>query len=146
VIGSVAVTRPELVTGWLARFGAGRLVLALDVRLDAGGVPRVATHGWREQTAVDLWDAVERYREAGLAHVLCTDVSRDGALAGPNLDLYREAVRRCPQIAWQASGGVRDAADLHALAAIGVAAAVSGKALIEGRMTTEELQPFLPAA
>lgn len=146
VVGSVAVTAPDLVNGWFARFGADRLVLALDVRLDADGVPRVATHGWREQTALDLWSAVERYRAAGLAHVLCTDVSRDGALAGPNLDLYREALRRFPGIAWQASGGVRDAADLHALAGIGVAATVSGKALIEGRMTTEELQPFLPAA
>jgi phosphoribosylformimino-5-aminoimidazole carboxamide ribotide isomerase len=78
--------------------------------------------------------------------VLCTDVARDGALAGPNLALYAEAVRRFPNIAWQASGGVRHVADLDALRAVGVAGTVSGKALLEGRMTREELQPFLPAA
>jgi phosphoribosylformimino-5-aminoimidazole carboxamide ribotide isomerase len=75
--------------------------------------------------------------------VLCTDVARDGALSGPNLDLYREAVNRFPAIAWQASGGVRDAADLHALDRIGVHAAVSGRALLEGRMQRQELEPFL---
>jgi phosphoribosylformimino-5-aminoimidazole carboxamide ribotide isomerase len=78
--------------------------------------------------------------------VLCTDVGRDGALAGPNLALYREAVERFPGVAWQASGGIRAARDLHDLAAIGVAAAVSGKALIEGRIPAEELRPFLPNA
>ena len=91
-------------------------------------------------------EALEPYLPAGLRHVLCTDVSRDGALTGPNLDLYREAVRRFPEIAWQASGGVRAAGDLHDLAATGVAAAVSGKALIEGRIRPEELEPFLPNA
>jgi phosphoribosylformimino-5-aminoimidazole carboxamide ribotide isomerase len=78
--------------------------------------------------------------------VLCTDIGRDGALAGPNLALYRECVRRYPEIAWQASGGVRDGADLHALAGTGVAAAVSGRALIENRIPPEEYAPFLPAA
>lgn len=146
VVGSLAVTDPARVLGWFAAFGADRIVLALDVRLDAGGVPCVATHGWREQSALPLWRALEPYLRAGLRHVLCTDVGRDGALAGPNLDLYREAVARFPQVAWQASGGIRAATDLHDLAATGVAAAVSGKALIEGRIRPEELQPFLPNA
>ena len=79
-------------------------------------------------------------------HVLCTDIERDGALTGPNVDLYREALSRFPRLAWQASGGVRDAADLAALAEIGVAGAVSGKALLEERITSEELRPFLPDA
>jgi phosphoribosylformimino-5-aminoimidazole carboxamide ribotide isomerase len=146
VVGSLAVTDPARVLGWFAAFGADRIVLALDVRLDAGGVPCVATHGWREQSALPLWQALEPYLPAGLRHVLCTDVGRDGALAGPNLDLYREAVARFPQVDWQASGGIRAATDLHDLAATGVAAAVSGKALIEGRIRPEELQPFLPNA
>ncbi len=143
VIGSLAVTQSRRVLGWFDEFGAERIVLALDVRLDAGGVPCVATHGWREQSALTLWQALEPYLPAGLRHVLCTDVGRDGALSGPNLDLYREAVARFPGIAWQASGGIREAQDLHDLVATGVAAAVSGKALIEGRIPTEELQPFL---
>ena len=89
---------------------------------------------------------MEGYLPHGLKHVLCTDVARDGALSGPNVELYAEAVRRCPAIAWQASGGVRDAADLAALRAVGVAGTGSGKALLEGRITREELQPYLPAA
>jgi phosphoribosylformimino-5-aminoimidazole carboxamide ribotide isomerase len=78
--------------------------------------------------------------------VLCTDVSRDGALTGPNLALYVEAVRRFPDILWQASGGIRDASDLAALADGGAAAAISGKALLENLMPVEELKPFLPNA
>jgi phosphoribosylformimino-5-aminoimidazole carboxamide ribotide isomerase len=78
--------------------------------------------------------------------VLCTDIDRDGALVGPNVDLYETSVRRWPSLAWQASGGVRDRADLEALAATGVAAAISGKALLEGRLTAEEIRPFLPGA
>jgi phosphoribosylformimino-5-aminoimidazole carboxamide ribotide isomerase len=78
--------------------------------------------------------------------VLCTDVSRDGTLAGPNRELYAEAVRRFPGIAWQASGGVRDGRDLRALAECGVAAAISGKALLEELIPAEELRSFLPNA
>jgi phosphoribosylformimino-5-aminoimidazole carboxamide ribotide isomerase len=146
VIGSVAVEQPETVGGWLRRFGAERVCLAFDVRLDAGGVPRLRTRGWRQSTGVSLWDAVGSFLESGVQHVLCTDIARDGALQGPNVELYAEAVRRQPQIAWQASGGVADAADLAALASVGVASAISGKALLEERITPLELQPYLPNA
>ena len=81
--------------------------------------------------------------DAGLCHVLCTDVQRDGALEGPSLALYAEALRRYPQLRWQASGGVRDAADLAALSELGVAAAISGKALLEERITAAALRPYL---
>lgn len=146
VVGSVAVIEPDEVAGWLHDPGAERVVLAFDVRIDDGGTPRLATHGWERQTQTSLWDAVERYLPAGLRHVLCTDVARDGAMSGPNLALYAEAVRRFPVIDWQASGGVSCAADLHALAATGVAAVISGRALLEGRLSAEEVAPFLPAA
>ena len=146
VVGSSAVERPEEVAEWLARFGAERICLALDVRMDSGGMPRVRTRGWTEGTALTLWEAVSQFPSETVQHVLCTDIARDGALSGPNLELYRSALSRCPQLAWQASGGVRNAADLRALAGIGVAAAVSGKALLEERITPEELRPFLPDA
>jgi phosphoribosylformimino-5-aminoimidazole carboxamide ribotide isomerase len=146
VVGSVAVTDPAEVASWLRELGPERVVLAFDVRLDAGGTPRLATHGWELQTQASLWDAVEQYRPAGLRHVLCTDVARDGALTGPNVALYAEAVSRFPDVAWEASGGVAGIEDLHALATTGVAAVVSGRALLEGRLVAAELEPFLPAA
>ena len=146
VIGSAAVERPREVAAWIARFGPERICLAFDVRLDADGVPRVRTRGWTEGGTLGLWEAVALFDGSGLRHVLCTDIDRDGALAGPNLDLYRETLRRFPELAWQASGGVRDAADLAALARVRIGAAVSGKALLEERITSEELRPFLRSA
>lgn len=146
VIGSAAVTQVDGVRGWLREFGAQRVVLAFDVRLDAAGTPCVAIHGWREQSTLPLWAAVDNFAAFGLAHVLCTDVSRDGALTGPNVALYAEAAQRFPRIDWQASGGIRDSRDLHALAVAGCKAAISGKALLENLIPPEELQPFLPNA
>jgi len=146
VVGSAAVTQVDAVRSWLGEFGAERLILAFDIRHDAVGLPCVATHGWREQSTLSLWDAVGNFAGHGLRHVLCTDVSRDGALGGPNLPLYREAVARHPRIQWQASGGVRDLQDLAALADTDVAAAISGKALLDELIPTEELQAFLPNA
>jgi len=146
VVGSVAVTKPAEVQRWLREFGPDRIVLAFDVRVDAGGTPRLTTHGWESQTDASLWDAVESYLPHGGTHVLCTDVARDGALSGPNLGLYAEAVRRFPAVQWQASGGVSTAGDLTKLAATGASSVISGRALLENRIPTEELVPFLPGA
>jgi phosphoribosylformimino-5-aminoimidazole carboxamide ribotide isomerase len=146
VVGSTALTDPDEVRRWLRHFGGDRIALAFDIRLDGAGTPCIATHGWSRQTTASLWHAVAGFVDAGLTHVLCTDVSRDGAMTGPNVSLYAEAVRRHPQIAWQASGGIRDAPDLQSLANCGAAAAISGKALLEERIAIEELRPFLPNA
>jgi len=146
VVGSLAATDPASVGSWLDELGGERLALALDVRIGADGAATIATHGWTKASAVTLADAVERYLAHGLRHVLCTDIDRDGALTGPNLELYTECVRRWPQVGFIASGGVRGARDLTALAAVGVAGAVSGKALLEGKLAPEEMKPFLPAA
>ena len=146
VIGSAAVTRAGDVRHWLDHVGRERMTLAFDVRLDDGGIPRVATHGWQRQSDLSLWSALDDFAGSALTHVLCTDVGRDGALSGPNLELYREAARRHPHIEWQASGGIRDARDLHALTAAGAAAAISGKALLEELIPLGDLQPFLPNA
>jgi phosphoribosylformimino-5-aminoimidazole carboxamide ribotide isomerase len=145
VIGSLAVTAAEQVAGWLRELGPERIVLALDVRIQQG-VPQLTTHGWQQSSDVSLWAAVDYFARAGLQHVLCTDVARDGALSGPNCELYAQAVQRFPQIRWQASGGVARGADLLALQQTGVAAVISGKALLEKRIPLEELQPFLPNA
>ncbi len=146
VIGSIAINEPQTVIGWLDSVSADSLVLALDVRLDASGQPWLTSHGWLETSNVLLWDAVERFAARGMRHVLCTDVSRDGAMTGPNLDLYADAVRRFPNVQWQASGGVSNGADLHNLRQCGVAAVISGKAMLENSIPVEELRPFLPNA
>ncbi len=146
VIGSAAVEKPGQVADWMHSFGPERICLAFDVRLDAQRTPRLHTHGWQHPTALSLWDAVATFTDRGLKHVLCTDIDRDGALGGPNLALYQEALQRFPHIQWQASGGIGNGADLAALAAHGVPAAISGKALLEERISVEELQPYLPNA
>ena len=146
VIGSLAVNEPEIVKSWLSEFGADRLVLALDVRLDDNGIPVLATQGWTMSSGVDLWQCVDGYLDEGIQHVLCTDVSRDGALNGPNLGLYREFLSRYPTLNLQASGGVRDANDLYNLSELGATAAITGRALLDGRIRKEELGPFLRVA
>jgi phosphoribosylformimino-5-aminoimidazole carboxamide ribotide isomerase len=146
IVGSAAVEKPEEVQGWLKKYGPEKVGLAFDIRHDAQRVPRLQIRGWTKESTLSLWEAIESYLPHGLKHVLCTDVELDGALAGPAVKLYEEGVRRYPQIAWQASGGVRSAADLAALAATGSAAAISGKALLEELIKPSELLPFLPNA
>ncbi len=142
VIGSLAVTEPNTVSTWLQTFGPERIVLALDVRIDPAGEPWVTTHGWQETSTTSLQDCIDTYKPVGLRHVLCTDVSRDGAMSGPNLDLYAGIVRRNPDIQLQASGGVRNLADLEALRATGSAAAITGRALLDGSLTATEVASF----
>ena len=137
VVGSLAVTKPDEVAGWLDRFGPERLTLALDVKI-TDGVPTPALKGWTEASTVDLWTALDRYPAGRVRHLLVTDVGRDGALTGPNLDLLAEVRRRRPDLAVQASGGVSSLADLEAAKAIGCDGAIVGRALYEGRFTVAE--------
>lgn len=143
VIGSLAVREPEQVIDWMGRLGPERIVLALDIRF-IDGEPMIMTHGWTQASAMSLWQALERYLAHGLQHLLCTDIDLDGAMQGPNLGLYQQCCERYPALAVQASGGVRDARDLHALAATGADGAISGRALLEGKLVLEGLDAFLP--
>lgn len=143
VVGSVAVSNPDEVIGWGKVVGTDKLVLAFDVRIDDGNTPYLTTHGWQRTSDVSLWALLERYVVAGFTHVLCTDIARDGALTGPNCALYADAVSRFPGVQWQASGGVASARDLHALRDCGVTSVISGRALLENKISAEELRPFL---
>jgi phosphoribosylformimino-5-aminoimidazole carboxamide ribotide isomerase len=142
VLGSAAAESPERVLEWLEALGEERVVVALDVSGDPDA-PRVMTRGWAEASPLTLWEALDRYAEAGLRHVLCTDISRDGAMQGPAVELYRSCLERCPGLQLQASGGVRSADDLTALAAAGLPAAIVGRALLEGAIADGEIEPFL---
>ena len=138
VIGSLAVREPERVSGWLRMFGVEHLTIALDTRQDDGGEWRLPVHGWTESSVQTLFDLAASYADAGLRHLLCTDISRDGMLSGPSLELYGELRRRFPQLQVQASGGVRDAADVSAARAAGCAGAVLGKSLLDGRLSLQD--------
>ncbi|MGI9260651.1 MAG: 1-(5-phosphoribosyl)-5-[(5-phosphoribosylamino)methylideneamino]imidazole-4-carboxamide isomerase [Woeseiaceae bacterium] len=146
VIGSLAVTNSEQVCDWLQTYGPEKIVLALDVTIDGQNAPLVATHGWTRSGDMTLWQCLDLYLPVGLRHVLCTDTRRDGAMIGPNVDLYREVLQKYPNILLQASGGIRDVGDLALLQQTGVPAAISGRALLDGKITNEELGRFLRAA
>lgn len=137
VVGSVSVREPDTVIGWLREFGPERLTIALDARQAEDGGWLLPVHGWTE-TAEDTLDVLaQRYAEAGMQHLLCTDIARDGMLSGPNIDLYQHLAALLPGVAVQASGGVRDADDVAQAKAVGCGGAILGKALLEGRMTLE---------
>jgi phosphoribosylformimino-5-aminoimidazole carboxamide ribotide isomerase len=145
VVGSVAVAEPERVAAWIDDFGADSIVLALDVTIGEEG-PVLATHGWTQSTGLSLWDLLDRYSTLGAKHLLCTDISRDGAMSGPNVELYTEILRRYPDIRLQASGGVRDIGDIRRLKEIGTPAAITGKAMLDGKISAAEVDSFLRSA
>ena len=142
VIGSMAITQVSAVTNWLTEFGTDRIVLALDVNVHDDGTPVLTTHGWTVDAGLSLWQCIDQYANAGIKHVLCTDVDRDGAMAGPNLELYADILSRYPGLELQASGGVRNIDDLQKLRSIGVPAAISGRALLDGEITGTEVASF----
>jgi phosphoribosylformimino-5-aminoimidazole carboxamide ribotide isomerase len=143
VVGSLSVVEPERFAGWLEEFGEDRLVAALDVRIDEEGTPWPRTHGWTRGSGETLWALLDFYADKGLKHLLCTDIGRDGAMTGPNLNLYREITHRYPDLAVQASGGVSGLQDLQKLSGTGVHSAITGKALLEGCFTVAEANKAL---
>lgn len=146
VVGSVAAEAPETALEWLDDLGAEHLVLAFDVRITAEADPVVLTRGWVRDSGTSLWSLLDRFCARGARHFLCTDIARDGTLNGPNAELYRECFRRFPAASVIASGGVSSLSDLHQLAQTGAAAVVTGKALLDGRLSLEEIRSFSRAA
>ncbi len=138
VIGSLAAKDPERVASWIKQFGSDRITVALDVLLDSNDNAQVATHGWQQGSGKLIDDVITPLRAAGLRHVLCTDIDRDGMLSGPNVKLYRQLVQQYPEILWQASGGIAELDDLRQLKAIDIGGIIIGKALLTGRFTIEE--------
>lgn len=138
VVGSSAVKDPALAASWLNEFGSDAIVLALDLNIDAEGQRWLATHGWQEQSDLRIEDLLAQLIPAGCKHVLCTDISRDGMLSGPNVELYRDLKKDFPQIVWQASGGVAKLTDLEELQAVNCDSVILGKSLLTGQFTLEE--------
>ncbi|WP_373819248.1 1-(5-phosphoribosyl)-5-[(5-phosphoribosylamino)methylideneamino]imidazole-4-carboxamide isomerase [Glaesserella sp.] len=138
VISSTAVKDPELVKGWFRKYGADKFVLALDVNINDQGEKQIAVSGWQENSGVSLEALIHDFREVGLQYVLCTDISRDGTLAGSNVDLYREVCEAFPEVSFISSGGIGSLADVEALKGSGVGGVIIGRALLEGKFNVEE--------
>ena len=133
-IGSIAVTNPELFMGWLEKYGAERIILGADVRHG-----KISINGWKEDSTEDLLPFLKKYIDAGVRNVLCTEISKDGTLSGPAIDLYKEMMAAYPQLHLIASGGVSSLDDIKALEAAGIPAVVFGKAIYEGKINLNEL-------
>ncbi len=134
-VGSVAVTDKALMQRWIDTYGAERIILGADVR-DG----RISVNGWKEDSHEEIADFLEYYINKGVTKVLCTDISRDGTLEGPSLELYRKILQRFPDLYLIASGGVSSVGDIRELDSAGVPAVVFGKAFYEGRISKEELR------
>ena len=138
VIGSLCVTETRGFISWLGQIGTENLVAAVDIRIDEDGIPWPRIHGWTDQGDRNMWQLLDVLSEGGLVHLLCTDISRDGALSGPNLELYTEIMRRYPQLRLQASGGVSSLNDIEQLKSTNASGVITGKALLDGRFTVIE--------
>ena len=133
-VGSVAVTHPELCEQWLTQYGAEKIILGADVRNG-----RISINGWKETSEEELVPFLRKYVEMGIKNVLCTEISKDGTLAGPAIDLYEQIMRQYPHLHLIASGGVSCNEDFISLNSKGIPAVVFGKAYYEGRINIERL-------
>lgn len=133
-IGSVAVTHPEMFLSWLKKYGAERIILGADVR---NGM--VSINGWKEDSTEELLPFLEKYVEAGISNVFCTEISKDGTLQGPATELYTKVMAQYPTLHLIASGGVSCNEDIKQLDKNGIPAVVFGKAYYEGRIDIKEL-------
>ena len=133
-VGSVAVTEPQMFLGWLDKYGTDRIILGADVRNG-----KVSINGWKEDSVEDLLPFLATYVEHGIKNVLCTEISKDGTLAGPAIELYKEIMQAYPQMHLIASGGVSSNKDIVDLDDEGIPAVVFGKAYYEGKIDLENL-------
>ena len=133
-IGSIAVTEPKRFLRWLDKYGAERIILGADVRNG-----RISINGWKKDSSEDLLPFLKKYIDAGVTQVLCTEISKDGTLTGPAIDLYKKVMQAYPELHLIASGGVSSINDIKALDTAGIPAVVFGKAIYEGKINLKKL-------
>ncbi|MCQ2211146.1 MAG: 1-(5-phosphoribosyl)-5-[(5-phosphoribosylamino)methylideneamino]imidazole-4-carboxamide isomerase [Paludibacteraceae bacterium] len=136
--GSIAVKKPEVFLSWLDKFGAERIILGADVKEE-----KIAVSGWIETTSLDLLPFVQNFVDKGIDKVICTDISKDGMLKGPSVELYKKILKEIPSLYLIASGGVSSMKDIEELNEANVPAVITGKAIYEGRIKMEEIASFL---
>lgn len=136
--GSVAIKDPELAKRWILTYGPEKMILGADLK---GG--NIAVSGWEEESKVHWTEFLDRYLHMGFQYVICTDVSRDGKLQGPAIELYEEIMQAFPGIKLIASGGISSSDDVKALRSVGLYGAIIGKAIYENRITEQELSALI---
>jgi phosphoribosylformimino-5-aminoimidazole carboxamide ribotide isomerase len=132
--GSIAVSNPEIFSGWISKYGADKIILGADCNNR-----KIATNGWLKESGIDVIDFIDSYQKKGIRNVICTDISKDGMLQGTSNELYRE-IMKATGISLIASGGVSCMNDLYQLKEIGCEGVILGKAIYEGNITLKELQ------
>jgi phosphoribosylformimino-5-aminoimidazole carboxamide ribotide isomerase len=137
-VGSIAVKDELLFTQWISQYGADKFLLGADVRDE-----KIAVNGWQETTEIWIYDFIEKYIEKGLNQIFCTDVSKDGLLQGPALDLYKNIVTKFFGLYFIASGGVSSMDDVYRLEETGCKGVIIGKAIYEGHIPVASLASFL---
>jgi phosphoribosylformimino-5-aminoimidazole carboxamide ribotide isomerase len=136
-VGSIAVKNKELFYSWIKKYGPEKIFLGADVKNE-----KIAIGGWLETTNVSIYDFIEENLREGIQNVFCTDISKDGLLEGPSIDLYKTMLAKFSKLNLTASGGVSQLSDLEELKKIGCIGAIVGKAIYEGRITMEQLKQF----
>ena len=137
-LGSIAVTNPELCRKWIAAYGSEKIILGADVRNG-----KISINGWKEDSEEELIPFLKKYVDMGVKNVLCTEISKDGTLAGPATELYKQLMAEYPQLHLIASGGVSCNEDIENLEAAGIPAVVFGKAYYEGRIRVDGLSAMV---
>ncbi len=136
-LGSIAIKEPAKITDWITQFGAEKIILSADVKDEI-----IAINGWQDNASINIMTFLKDYVQKGIKNVTCTDISTDGMLTGPNIDLYKKILLSFPQLNVIASGGVSSIDDLTELEQIGVDGVIIGKAIYEGRLSLEDLNKF----
>jgi phosphoribosylformimino-5-aminoimidazole carboxamide ribotide isomerase len=136
--GSIAVKNPEILIKWLKKYSGEKIILGADAKND-----KIAVSGWTESTELDLIPFIKEYVSKGIKYVICTEISRDGMLQGPAVELYKKIIAAEPQVHLIASGGVGSLQDIEMLNEAGIPSVIVGKAIYEGHISLKELSRFL---
>jgi phosphoribosylformimino-5-aminoimidazole carboxamide ribotide isomerase len=135
--GSIAVKSPEIFLSWIEKYGSDRIILGADAKDD-----KIAVSGWTEKTGIDIYTFIRDWQIKGIQKIISTDICRDGMLAGPSIQLYKNVMQSVPGIYLIASGGVSSMKDIQALQEAEIPAVIAGKAIYEGRITMKEIEMY----
>lgn len=135
--GSIAVKNGAIFSTWIEKYGAEKIILGADVKDE-----KIAVGGWLETTSIDLLPFVKKYYQKGINKVICTDISKDGMLQGPAVELYKKILSQQSDLYLIASGGVSSVNDIEILMENNIPAVITGKAIYEGKIKLSELKKF----